>query len=103
AFIFVDPHSLQGLFQRLGLFMLVLAVVVLTAAWRIAVVVAQHTLEPLLRTTEALDRFGSGQFTLVDVRDDDRSELGDLARAYNRAVEQITRALDQRAKAEAEM
>jgi signal transduction histidine kinase len=103
AFIFVDPRSLQGLFKRLGVFMLVLAVVVLGAAWRIAVVVAQHTLEPLLRTTEALDRFGSGQFTLVDVRDDDRSELGDLARAYNRAVAQITRALDERAKAEAEM
>lgn len=103
AFIFVDPHSLQGLFKRLGLFMLVLAIVVLGAAWRIAIVVSQHTLEPLLRTTEALDRFGSGQFTLVAVREDDRSELGDLARAYNRAVQQITRALDERAKAEAEM
>jgi two-component system OmpR family sensor kinase len=103
AFIFVDPHSLQGIFNRLGLFMLVLAVVVLTAAWRIAIAVSQNTLEPLLRTTEALDRFGSGTFTLVDVRPDDRSELGDLARAYNRAVGQITRALDERAKAEAEM
>ncbi len=103
AFIFVDPHSLQGLFKRLGLFLLVLAIAVLTASWRIAVVVAQNTLEPLLRTTEALNRFGSGQFTYVDVREQDRSELGDLARAYNRAVGQITRALDERAKAEAEM
>jgi signal transduction histidine kinase len=103
ALIFVDPHSLQGVFKRLGLFLLVLAIVVLTAAWRIAITVAAHTLEPLLRTTEALDRFGSGTFMLVDVRPDDRSELGDLARAYNRAVCQITRALEERAKAEAEM
>lgn len=103
AVIFVDPRVLRGLFGKLGLFVLVLAIVVLTAAWRIAVVVAENTLEPLLRTTQALDRFGSGQFTPVDVRPEDRSELGELARAYNRAVGQITRALDERASAEAEM
>lgn len=103
AFIFVDPRSLQGVFKRLSLFILILAIVVLTAAWRIAITVSEHTLEPLLRTTEALDRFGSGEFQMVDVRPDDRSELGDLARAYNRAVVQITRALDERAKGEAEM
>lgn len=103
AIIFVDPHSLQGLFNRLGLFLLILAIIVLTAAWRIAVVVAEHTLEPLLRTTAALNRFGSGEFTPVEVRPEDRSELGELARAYNRAVGQVTRALDERAKGEAEM
>jgi signal transduction histidine kinase len=103
ATVFVDPHSLQGVFTRLGLFILLLALVVLPASWRIAVVVAEHTLQPLVRTTDALNRFGSGEFTFVDVRDDDRSELGELARAYNRAVRQITRALDDREKAEAEM
>ncbi len=103
AVIFVDPNSLQGVFKRLGIFLLILAIVVLTAAWRIAVVVAENTLEPLLRTTEALNRFGGGQFVPVDVRPEDRSELGELARAYNRAVGQVTRALDERAKAEAEM
>lgn len=103
AEIFVDPHTFNGLFGRLGLFILLLAIVVLTAAWRLAIVVAKNTLEPLVRTTEALNRFGSGVFTPVEVRDGDRSELADLARAYNRAVGQITRALDEREKAEAEM
>ncbi len=93
ATIFVDPHSLRGLFGRLGIFVLLLAAVVLTAAWRIAIVVSGHTLEPLLRTTAALNRFGTGDFTPATVRTDDRTELGELAHAYNRAVEQITRAL----------
>lgn len=103
AIFFVDPRSLQGLFANLGAFVLVLAVVVLFAAWRLAVVVAERTLHPLLRTTAALNRFGSGDFTPEAVSTQDRSELGELARAYNRAVEQITRAFDERDKAACEM
>jgi signal transduction histidine kinase len=100
---FVDPRSMQGLFANLGAFVLVLAIVVLLAAWRLAVVVAERTLHPLLRTTAALNRFGSGDFTPEAVSTQDRSELGELARAYNRAVEQITRAFGERDKAAGEM
>ena len=103
ALLFVDPHSMRGLFGRLAVFVVLLALVVLTAAWRIAVVVAGHTLEPLLRTTAALNRFGSGDFTPAPVSTEDRTELGELAHAYNRAVEQITSAFSERSKAEAEM
>lgn len=103
AVFFVDPRSMQGLFAHLGAFLLILAIVVLFAAWRLAIVVAERTLNPLLRTTEALNRFGSGDFTPQPVSTDDRSEVGELARAYNRAVEQITRAFAERDNAASEM
>jgi two-component system OmpR family sensor kinase len=103
AVYLVDPASLQGLFANLGLFVLTLAVVVLFGAWRLAIVMARKTLDPLVRTTRALNRFGSGDFTPEAVSTADRTELGELARAYNRAVEQITRAFDEREKASAEM
>lgn len=103
AVIFTDPQSLAGTFQGFGLFVLVLALVVLTASWRIALVVADHTLQPLVNTTAALRRFGSGAFTKVAVRDEDRGETAELARAYNAAVEQTTSALSKRDQAEAEM
>lgn len=101
--MFADPRSFKQLFTILGIFMLVLAAVVLPASWRIAVTVAQNTLEPLLRTTRALNRFGNGDFTPEAVKTNDRSELGELAHAYNRAVAQITRAFEERTKAEGEM
>jgi len=75
----------------------------LILAWLAADAVARHVLEPLTRTTDALNRFGDGDFTPEPVTTNDRSELGNLARAYNRAVAEIMRALSQRAKAEAEM
>jgi signal transduction histidine kinase len=66
-------------------------------------VLARHLLEPLTRTTLALDRFGDGDFAQEIVSTNDRSELGNLARAYNRAVAEIVRAFDERAQTEAEM
>ncbi len=63
---------MRGLFGRLGISG-VLAIVVLVAAWRIAVVVAEHTLAPLLRTTAALNRFAAGDFTPASVSTDDRN------------------------------
>lgn len=101
--LFVDPRRFSNLFSIWGIFVLLMALVILPASWRIAVTVAANTLEPLLRTTKALSRFGSGDFTPEAVNTDDRSELGELAYAYNRAVAQITRAFDERSKAEAEM
>jgi two-component system OmpR family sensor kinase len=100
---FVDPASLQGLFTQFGLMLVLLAALIFGGAWRLAIVVAKKTLDPLVRTTRALNRFGSGDFTPEAVSTEDRTELGELARAYNRAVEQITRAFAERDKAAAEM
>jgi len=75
----------------------------LIPAWFAAVIVAQRTLEPLLRTTRALARFADGDFTPHEVATAQRTEIGDLARAYNAAVAQITDAFAERAAAMEEM
>jgi signal transduction histidine kinase len=101
--LFGDPMRLADLMNRyIGAAATVFAIVMLLA-WFAANAVARHTLDPLLKTTRALSRFAEGDFTPEPVRTADRSELGDLARAYNGAVQQITRAFDERSKAEAEM
>jgi signal transduction histidine kinase len=75
----------------------------LVPAWFAASIVAQRTLEPLLHTTRALGQFAHGDFTPHEVTTSQRSEIGDLARAYNAAVQQISEAFDERAKAMEEM
>ncbi|MGA7094716.1 MAG: HAMP domain-containing sensor histidine kinase [Candidatus Cybelea sp.] len=101
--IFVAPSFYQRYVESYVVLMLVVAVVVIVASWRMALVVAANSLDPLLRTTAALNRFGDGDFTPASVSTNDTSEVGDLAKAYNRAVQQITRALDERSHASAEM
>ena len=55
----------------------------LVPAWFFANIVAQRTLEPLLNTTGALERFAFwSDFTPHAVTTRQRSEIGDLARAY---------------------
>jgi len=101
--IFVPPAFYQRFVEYYLIAMLAVATAVIVVAWRIAIVVAANSLEPLLRTTAALNRFGEGDFTPATVSTNDTTEVGDLAQAYNRAVRQITRALDERAQASAEM
>jgi signal transduction histidine kinase len=102
AVLFVDLR-LQPTMGLLWTAVALFAVVVMSGAWRIALVVARQTLEPLVRTTDALNRFGDGDFTPEAVSTSDRSEVGALASAFNRAVEQITRAFAERSRTDAEM
>jgi signal transduction histidine kinase len=101
--IFVAPSFYERWVEYYLTAMLVIAIVIVAASWRIAVVVAANSLDPLLRTTAALNRFGDGDFTPASVSTNDTSEVGKLAQAYNRAVLQITRALDERSQASAEL
>ena len=90
--------------SRLWLIGAVIAdILTLIPAWFIASVVARRTLEPLIRTTRALELFASGDFTPHAVTTRQRTEIGDLARAYNAAVEQITDAFAERTAAMEEM
>jgi len=75
----------------------------LIPAWFVASIVARRTLEPLLHTTRALELFASGDFTPHAVTTRQRTEIGDLARAYNAAVAQITDAFAERTAAMEEM
>jgi len=85
----------------IGVFVVVL--ITLIPAWFVASIVARRTLEPLLHTTRALELFASGDFTPHPVTTRQRTEIGDLARAYNAAVEQITDAFAERSAAMEEM
>ena len=101
--MFIDPAKVNAAISRFSLASAFFFVLVLFIAWRIAEIVAAHTLAPLLRTTNALTRFAEGDFTPESVDTNDRSELGQLARAYNGAVAQITYAFEELSKAEEEM
>jgi signal transduction histidine kinase len=101
--LFVAPAFYARALEFYAVAMLLVAAVVIVAAWRIAIVVAANSLDPLLSTTAALNRFGDGDFTPASVSANNTIEVSELAHAYNRAVEQITRALDERARASAEM
>ncbi|HTU69163.1 MAG TPA: HAMP domain-containing sensor histidine kinase [Candidatus Baltobacteraceae bacterium] len=82
---------------------IVVDVLSLLPAWFLAALVANRTLEPLLNTTRALQRFASGDFSPQQVTTKQRTEIGDLADAYNAAVRQITDAFDERSAAMDEM
>ncbi len=82
---------------------IVVDLLTLIPAWFLASVVSRRTLEPLLHTTRALELFASGDFTPHAVTTRQRTEIGDLARAYNAAVEQITDAFAERSAAMEEM
>lgn len=102
-FLFIDPDRINLFVSRFAMAAGVFVAIVLFVAWRIAEVIAVHALAPLMRTTRALQRFAAGDFTPQSVDTSDRSELGELARAYNGAVAQITHAFEERSNAEAEM
>jgi two-component system OmpR family sensor kinase len=101
--IFVAPAFYDRFVRFYFIAMGVITAAIVLGAWRLAAVVSANALDPLLRTTAALHRFGDGDFTPADVSTNDISEVGELAQAYNRAVRQITQALDERARASAEM
>jgi signal transduction histidine kinase len=82
---------------------IVVDLLTLIPAWFVASIVARRTLEPLLHTTRALELFASGDFTPHPVTTRQRTEIGDLASAYNAAVAQITDAFAERTAAMVEM
>jgi signal transduction histidine kinase len=77
--------------------------IVVCAGLAVGLSTAQRALEPLARTTSALTRLGDGDFEVEPVRTQDPSELGKLAKSYNRAVDTVRTAFAERARAEAEM
>ncbi len=103
----IDIFPDIGYLNATSLHWLVGAIIVdlltLIPAWYLASLVAERTLEPLLSTTRALERFAAGDFTPQEVTTRQRTEIGDLARAYNAAVQQITQAFQERSDAMDEM
>jgi two-component system OmpR family sensor kinase len=101
--IFPDYPYLSAVDLRWASYAGVLVMLSFIPAWFLANMIASRTLEPLLSTTRALQAFGRGNFDPHPVTTRQRTEIGDLARAYNAAVEQITNAFEERSDAMEEM
>ncbi|HTX02469.1 MAG TPA: ATP-binding protein [Candidatus Acidoferrales bacterium] len=61
---------------------------------------ADQALAPLIAVTGALQRFAAGDFTPQRIDTQDRTEVGELARAFNGAASQVTAAFDERRRVE---
>ncbi|MGH7715026.1 MAG: sensor histidine kinase [Vulcanimicrobiaceae bacterium] len=61
---------------------------------------ADQALAPLIAVTAALQRFANGDFTPQHINTQDRSEVGELARAFSGAAAQVTAAFDERRRVE---
>ena len=61
---------------------------------------ADQALAPMIAVTSALQRFASGDFTPQRIATQDRSEVGDLANAFNGAAAQVSAAFDERRRVE---
>jgi two-component system OmpR family sensor kinase len=101
--IFPDPGPLERAINDFWLAMLPIGLFVVVAAWLLGRYITGQALRPLVETTASLNRFGAGDFNPRPVLTVDRSEIGELARAYNAAVAQVSEAFDERRAAELEM
>ncbi len=101
--IFPDPEPLARTIDAFSLAMLPIGIFVIVAAWVLGRYITLQALRPLVETTASLDRFGAGDFTPRPIVTTDRSEIGELVRAYNAAVAQVALAFDERTTAERNM
>jgi len=69
----------------------------------IARVLVQQTIRPLIDVQRALERFASGDLTPQPIATANRGEFGELAVAYNGAIDQVERAFAERERANAAM
>ncbi len=101
--IFPDPEPLARTIDAFWLAMLPIGIVVIALAWLIGRYITMQALRPLVETTASLNRFGAGDFTPRAIVTNDRSEIGELVKAYNAAVAQVSLAFEERAAAEGKM
>ncbi|MGH7728217.1 MAG: sensor histidine kinase [Vulcanimicrobiaceae bacterium] len=101
--IFPDPGPLERSMNLFWLAMLPIGLFVIGASWLVGRAITNQALRPLKETTAALQRFSDGDFTPRPVETTDRSEIGELVRAYNAAAAQVSDAFEERRAAEAQM
>ena len=101
--IFPDINAYRN--RLVGYWLIALGAAVLVAALALLFgrSITRQALTPLHDVTTALEHLSQGDFTPRPVQTADRSELGQLARAYNAAVNQVTHAFGERDKAESQM
>lgn len=80
-----------------------LVAVIIGAAFVVARLIARAAMKPLIDVTLGLRRLAQGEFTRHWIDTNDRNPLGELATAYNGAVDQVTAAIEERLQIESEM
>jgi signal transduction histidine kinase len=101
--IFPIPTQLERFVQSFWIAMLPIGLFVTLAAWFMGRFITGQALRPLVETTEALNRFASGDFTPREIVTSDRSEIGELVTAYNGAAAQVSAAFEERKSVELQM
>ena len=103
AFILPDVQRLNraalAFFSALGA---IVALIVIVAAIA-ARLLARAAMRPLIDVTLGLRRLAQGEFARHWIDTNERNPLGELAAAYNGAVDQVTAAIEERLETESEM
>ncbi|MBV8424523.1 MAG: HAMP domain-containing protein, partial [Candidatus Eremiobacteraeota bacterium] len=95
-----DPTRLKAILTSYALLALAGLVAFGALGWLIGRYFADQALAPMVAVTGALQRFASGDFTPQRIDTQDRSEVGELAHAFNGAAAQVTAAFDERRRVE---
>jgi two-component system, OmpR family, sensor kinase len=101
--VFVDPRPLARTISAFWTAMVPIGLLSIVAAWLLGRYITNQALRPLVETTDALRKFAGGDFTPRAIVSAERNEIGELVTAYNGAVQQVTRAFEDRRLAELQM
>jgi two-component system OmpR family sensor kinase len=99
-FISADPNRLRTLLTSYAILFVTGLVLFAALGLLIGGYLARQALAPMIAVTGALQRFASGDFTPQRVTTRDRTEVGDLAQAFNGAAAQVAAAFDERRRVE---
>jgi signal transduction histidine kinase len=95
-----DPDRLRALLTSYALIALAGLIAFGALGLIIGRYLAGQALAPMIAVTGALERFAAGDFTPQHIDTQTRSEVGELARAFNGAAAQVTAAFDERRRVE---
>ena len=99
-FVSMDPNRLRSMLESYFVLFLAGLIVFGALGWLIGGYFARQALAPMLAVTEALRRFAGGDFTQQRIASSGRSEVGELAEAFNGAAAQVAAAFDERRRVE---
>jgi two-component system OmpR family sensor kinase len=95
-----DPARLQSLLSSYAVLFVPGLIIFGLLGFLIGSYFAGQALSPLIAVTGALRRFAGGDFTPQHISTRDRSEIGNLAEAFNGAAAQVSAAFDERRRVE---
>jgi len=99
-FVSSDPDGFRSLLTSYASIALGGLIVCGLIGFLIGRYLADQFLAPMIAVTGALQRFAGGDFTPQRIDTQDRSEVGELARAFNGAAAQVAAAFDERRRVE---